>query len=72
MDAQNAILSTWEWTPGDANFYHEILDIEWLPLPPSTVVQGRHAPWHQSLDEGIVLNLKGWLLQEVEEEASHI
>lgn len=68
---QNAS-STWEWTPRDVDFYYDILDGKRLPLPPSTIIQGHHAPLRDAPSEGIFPDLRGRSLQEVEEEAYRI
>lgn len=60
----------WEWRAGDEGFAFEIPPAECLPLPPSTVLQGRYGSWRNDLQENWVPDLHGKTLEEVEREAA--
>lgn len=62
----------WHWQPGDQGFNFEIPTRERLPLPPSTVLQGRYGDWISEVEAGWVPDLRGCTLDEVEREAARI
>lgn len=51
----------WEWIPVDDDYDVHIPDSERLPLPPSTVLQGRHLNWRNALHLIRQDNLQGRL-----------
>lgn len=59
----------WEWQVGDQGFNFDIPPIDRMPLPPSTMLQGRYASWWAENQHRWVLDLRGKTLEEVEQEA---
>lgn len=62
----------WDWILGDGPLDCKILNIERLPLSPSTQVQGRFKNWVQTLHLGTSENLWGRSPTEVDDEVAII
>lgn len=62
----------WQRITADAPIEVDILNSEWLPLPPNTVLQDHYQNWATTLQSGIVDNLRGRSHVEVIEEANQI